>query len=444
MTDLTDVLTFALDRAKAAGADAAEAMVSDGTSVSVAWRLGRPEKVERAEGRDLGLRLFVGKRQALVSGTDVSRAGIEMLVERAAAMARIVPEDPYCGLATPDQLSQERPDLDQVDAEEPAAERLIALAEAAEDAARAVAGVTNSEGAEASYSRGSTWIATTAGFQGHQAYSRHGLSVSVLAGTGTAMERDYEWTTAVHASDLDAPERLGRRAGERAVARLNPHKLSTGTRSVVFDPRVARGLISHLTSAISGPSIARGTSFLKEALGTQVFATGITIVEDPFRRRGLRSRPVDSEGLAPVRRTLIDQGVLTTWLLDLRSGRQLGLPSTGHASHGPGGLPSPSASNVWIEPGSVTPEELMADIGDGLYVTDLLGMGINGVTGDYSRGAAGFRIVNGHLAEPVSEITIAGNLRTMFLALSVANDLEFRAGIDAPTVRIDGMTIAGS
>ena len=442
--DPLNLLDDLIGRAKAAGADAADAVFAEGTSLSLAQRRGQPEKLERAEGRDLGLRVLVGKRQAIVSSTDFRPSALAELVERGLAMARAVPEDPYCGIADPDQLAKQFPALDTVDPAEPASSVLIERAKCAEEAALAVPGVTNSEGAEASWSRSMSALVASNGFAGTHEVSHHSVSAVVLAGDGTGMERDYDYSTTVHGADLEEPEVVGRRAGERTVRRLNPRKVATAKVPIVFDPRVAGGMLRHLAGAITGPAIARGTSFLKDKLGQQIFAPSIRVIDDPLRRRGLRSHPFDGEGLAPQRRAIIDNGVLTTWLLDLRSGRQLGLPSTAHASRGTSSPPSPGPTNLYFEPGAVTPAALMADVAAGLYVTEMMGMGVNGVTGDYSRGAAGFWIENGALAYPVSEITIAGNLKEIFLHLSLADDLVFRTGIDAPTLRIDGMTIAGT
>ena len=439
-----DLLTDLIGRARAAGADAADAVFVDGASVSLAQRLGAPEKLERAEGRDLGLRVLVGKRQAMVSSTDFRPPALSELVERALAMARAVPEDPYCGIADPDQLATRFPALDTLDPEEPPAERLVERARIAEEAALAVKGVTNSDGAEASWSRSRVALAASNGFAGMHEVTHHGVTAVVLAGEGTAMERDYDFSSAVHAADLEDPATIGRRAGERTVRRLRPRKVATARVPIVFDPRAAGGMLRHLAGAITGPAIARGTSFLKDKLGQRIFPESVTVIDDPLRPRGLRSHPFDGEGLAPMRRAIVENGVLTTWLLDLRSARQLGLASTGHASRGTSAPPSPGPTNLYFQPGSVTPAALMADIKAGLYVTEMMGMGINGVTGDYSRGAAGYWIENGALSYPVSEITIAGNLKDMFLNLSLADDLVFRTGVDAPTLRIDGMTIAGT
>ena len=447
MIDDPDSLTLLDDlirKARTAGADAADAVLFHSAALSHAQRLGALERLERAESRDLGLRVLIGKRQAVVSSTDVAASALDELVERAVAMARTVPEDPYCGLAEPEQLAHEPPALDICDTAEPAPEVLIERAKACEDAARAVAGVTNSEGAEAGWSLSRVTLAGSNGFSGGYATSRQSLGVAVLAGEGLGMERDYDFSSTTYGADLEDAAEVGRRAGERAVKRLGARKPDTGKVPVIYDPRVAGGLLRHLAGAISGPSVARGTSFLKDKMDERIFAEGITIVDDPHRPRGLRSKPFDGEGVANGRRDIVADGRLTTWILSLSSARQLGLASTGHAARGTSGPPSPSTTNLYMEPGPLAPAELMADIGSGFYVTEMMGMGVNGVTGDYSRGAAGFWIENGELAYPVSEVTVAGNLKEMFANLTPASDLEFRYGTDAPTIRVEGMTVAGT
>jgi PmbA protein len=443
MTSPIDLLSDLIAKARAAGADAADALLVSGTSLSVSRRLGETEHVERAEGRDLGLRVFLGKQAAVVSSTTIDPARFAELAERAVAMARVVPEDPYTGLAETAMPPRSIP-LDLNDPAEPSAEALIARAAAAEDAARTVPGVTNSEGGDAGFGRTEAVLVTSAGFAGQWVRTSHSISAAVLAGSGTDMQRDYDSHSTVHLADLDDPVSIGRSAGERAVKRLHPKRPKTAKLPVVYDPRVAGSLLGHLAGAINGAGVARGTSFLKDQLGQRVFAAGITVRDDPLRLRGLRSRIFDGEGTPTEHRDLIADGVLTTWLLDSRSARQLGMRSTGHAARGTGGPPSPSPTNLYLAAGSKGPTELMADIQLGLYVTELIGMGVNGVTGDYSRGAAGFLIRDGAIAEPVAEITIAGNLRDMFLHLTPANDLRFRRGTDSPTVRVEGMTIAGT
>ena len=439
----TEILQILLEKAKAAGADQADAVFVEGTSVSVSYRLGELESLERSEGSDIGLRVLVGQRQACVSSADRTDEALDELADRAVSMAKLAPADKYAGIAEPGQLATHIPDIDCYDPSEPDIEEIKRAAMACEEAARAVEGITNSEGADAGWGKNRVALAATNGFAHTYEGSHHALSVSVLAGEGVKMERDYDYRTAVYAADIPSPESIGRTAAEKTLRRLNPQKVKTCKVPVLFDPRVAGSLIGHLTGAINGASIARGTSFLKDKLGAKVFADGVTIVEDPHRPRGLRSKPFDAEGIANYRRNLIDEGTLTTWLLDLGTARQLGLETTGHASRGTSSPPSPSATNLHMEPGALTPEELMREIGTGLYVTELIGFGVNGVTGDYSRGAGGFWIENGEIAFPVTELTIAGNLKDMFLNLTPANDLEFRYGTNSPTVRIDGMTVAG-
>ncbi|MBF0248282.1 MAG: TldD/PmbA family protein [Alphaproteobacteria bacterium] len=430
-----DLLQDLIRRAQKRGADAADAVFVEGTSQSLSWRLGAVEQLERSEGQDLGLRVFVGRSQAIVSSSDTGRDALDELVERAVAMAKIVPADPYAGIADPGQLATEFLDFDMFDPSEPSAEELKDMARRAEQAGMAVTGVTNSEGAGAGFAHTRVAMAASNGFARSYARSSHSLSASMLAGEGPGMETDYDYTGA---------EDIGQSAGEKAVKRLNPKKAKTQQVPVIYDPRAARSLLSHLSGAINGSSIARGTSFLKDMLGKDVFAPGVTVVDDPHRMRGLRSAPFDDEGLPTARRDVVDSGRLTTWLMDLRSARQLGLASTGHASRGVSSPPSPSATNFNFAPGALTPKQLMADIKAGFYVTELIGMGVNSVTGDYSRGASGFWIEDGEIAHAVSEVTVAGNLKDMFKALTPADDLVFRYGVDAPTVRIDGMTLAGS
>jgi PmbA protein len=442
--DPQKILATLLDAAKKAGADAADALYVEGVSSSVSYRLGKLEDVERAESYDLGLRVFVGKKVAFVSSTDFSADALGALPGRAVTMAKLAPEDKFAGLAPKERLAKSIPALDLEDAAEPSAETLIDRAHAVEAAAMAVKGVTNSEGGGASFSRSAVALATSDGFYGRYAGTSHSIGVAVLAGEDTGMERDYDHASARHAGDLRSAADIGRCAGEKAVKRLNPRKMNSQSVPVVFHPDEAAGLLGHFAGAISGVSIARGVSFLKDRLDQAVFAKGINIVDDPHRVRGQRSKPFDGEGVANQRRALIQDGVLTTWLLDCASARQLGLETTGHAARGTGGPPSPSSTNLYLEAGRLSVKELISDIKQGFYITELMGMGVNGVTGDYSRGAAGFWIENGEIAFPVSEVTIAGNLKDMFANLVPASDLEFRHGTNAPTVRIEGMTIAGS
>jgi PmbA protein len=414
-----------------------------GISQSIDVRDGSVEESQRSEGDNVGLRAFVGRRQAVVSTNDLSGQGADAIAERVVAMARAAPEDRFAGLADPERLARNLPDLDLLDAALPSVRDLEELARTAERAATSVDGVTKSGGASASAGIGGMVLVTSGGFSGAYLGSRHGISIEAIAGDGTGMERDYDFSAARHGADLEAAEKIGRSAGERAVKRLNPRKVSTRRVPVVFDHRVASSLIGHLSSAINGSALARKTSFLQKDLGEQVFGGGITIIDDPLRPRGLRSQPFDAEGVATSRRALVENGVLKSWILDCASARELGLTTTGHAQRGVSSAPSPGATNLHLEPGRVSPQELIADIEDGLYVTDLIGMGANIVTGDYSRGAAGFWIEHGELTYAVSEVTIAGHLRDMFRTLTPANDLTFRHAVNAPTVRVEDLTVAG-
>ncbi len=432
--ELTAAAEALLAAARRAGADVADTVMSVGASVSLQRRLGKVEETERAETRELSLRVFVGRQSASVSASAIDVAAFDRLAEQAVAMARVVPEDPYAEIPdAPPPMDAAVLDMD--DPQEPPAELLMARAAAAEEAAMAVPGITNSEGASASWSRETVVLATTRGFLGAYTHSSHGVSATAIAGAGTGMQRDYDYSSAPHGADLEDPAALGHRAAERALSRLNPARPKTAKLPIIFDPRVAGSFLGHLSSAISGAAIVRGTSFLKDAMGTTVFAPGVQVIDEPHRRRGRRSRPFDRDGLPAERRAFIADGRLTDWLLDTRSANQLGLKSNGHA----GGV-----TNFYFAPGRLSPAELMADVKEGLFVTEMIGMGVNGITGDYSRGAAGFMIRDGALAEPVAEFTIAGNLKEMFLHLTLADDLVFKRGIDAPTLRIDGMTLAGA
>lgn len=433
-----------VERARAAGADVADALFSASSSQSVQVRLGALEDVERSEGEHASLRVFVGRGTASIGSSDLSDAALGELAERAVAMARAAPEDQFAGLAPDEMLLRSAPpQLDLVDPQDYAPAELRARAEAAEDAARAVAGVTNSEGGSASLGASVVALATSAGFAGGYATTSHSLSASVIAGKGAGMQRDYAWRMTHHACDLPSAADIGELAGKRAVARLDPRPMTSGARPVVFSPRVGGSLVGHLLGAINGAAIARKASFLLGREGEQIFAPGIVIRDDPHRPRGLRSRPFDGEGLPTASRALVEDGRITGWMMDSAAARQLGLAPTGHAARGHGGAPGVSAGNVTIEPGACGVAELIGDIADGVYITELIGQGVNGVTGDYSRGASGLRIVNGEFAGPVAGITIAGNLLDMFARLSAADDLEIYRGIDVPTLRVDGMTVAG-
>ncbi|HEX8194455.1 MAG TPA: metallopeptidase TldD-related protein [Allosphingosinicella sp.] len=433
-----------VELARAAGADAADVVYSGEASTGIQVRLGELEEVGRSEGEEIGLRLFVGQRSASVSSSDLSDEALSALVERAAAMAREAPEDPYAGLAPEDRLLRNAGvDVDGDDGGDPSPLALKELALAIEDAARAVPGVTNSEGAGVSAGRSVVALATSHGFCRGYATTGYSGMASVIAGAGGAMQRDYAYHSVRHFADLEGPETLGRRAGERAVARLDPGKLASGRMPVFFSPRVSASLVGHLTGAITGSAITRRTSFLIGKEGERIFAPGIVIRDDPHRARGLASKPFDGEGLATAPRDIVADGRLTGWLLDSASARQLGLEPTGHATRA-AGSPGAGTTNVHLQAGPLSPAELMADVSRGLYVTELIGQGVNPVTGDYSRGASGFIVENGEIAGAVAEITIAGNLLDMFRELTPASDLEHRRSVNAPTVRIEGMMVAGA
>lgn len=434
-----------VERAVAAGADAADAIYHGGRSSSVQVRLGELEQVDRSEGEEIGLRLFLGRRSATVASSDLEDQAAAALVERALAMAGEAPDDAYAGLA-PDELLHrgDFPSLDADDGQEPDPAVLRARALAAEQAALAVAGVTNSSGGSASASASTIALATSAGFAGSYRATGYSCAAGVIAGDGAGMQRDHAWHSARYLEDLDSAEAIGRLAGERAVARLSSTRPKPGRMAVLFDPRVSSTLLGHFAGAISGSAVARKSSFLQDRLGSQVFALGVTIVDDPLRLRGLRSRPFDGEGVRVARTELVAAGVLASWMAESASARQLGIQPTGHAARGAGGAPGASPSNFYMAAGSRSRDELLAAFPQALLVTELIGQGVNGVTGDYSRGAAGFMVRNGVIAEPVAEITIASNLTEMFATLEPGSDLEFRRGVDAPTLLVPEMTVGAA
>jgi len=454
MTDiLSDIAGDLVSRATRNGASDADVVAVNGQSTSVEALNGKLENTERSEGISVGLRVFVGQSQAIVTASRFNEQDRSDLVERAVAMAKVAPQDPYAGLAAKSQLATDWPDLDLNDLDlndldlsdsaSPSTDELLAKALSAEASGLAISGVSQSGGGSASAQHNEIFLATSSGFNGGYARTGYGVSASMVAGTGTAMARDYDYSSSVHLSDLEEAEKIGTKAGERAVKRLDPRKVPSQKCPVVFDQRVASSLIGHLSGAVNGAAIARGTSFLKDNMGGQLFAENINIIDDGRKIRGLASKPFDGEGLATARRAIISNGKLQSWFLDCRSARQLDLTSTGNAGRGTAGGPSPSSTNLYLEAGEQSPQGMIADIKNGFYVTELIGMGVNPVTGDYSRGAAGFWIENGEIAFSVSEVTIAGNLRDMFSLLVPANDLEFHGSTNAPTCLIREMTLAG-
>ncbi|MCW3796450.1 metallopeptidase TldD-related protein [Sphingomonas sp. BN140010] len=439
----TDIAARLVERAVKAGATAADAMLVAGSSTSVSVRLGELEDVSRSDDREIGLRVFAGQRSASVASANFSDDSLDELVARAVAMAAEAPEDPFAGLAAAELLlTGAAPDLEAYDASDPDPAALRARALAAEVAARAMPGVTNSNGGSAGSSASTVALATSGGFAGAYRASGFSCSASVVAGEGSAMQRDYASHVARFLEDLEAAEEIGRRAGERAAARVGPVKPAPGRYPVLFDPRVAASLLGHFSAATSGSAVARKTSFLLERLGERVFAPGVTIRDDPHRPRGLRSRPFDGEGLPTRALDLVADGVLTSWVADSAAARQLGIAPTGHASRGVSGAPGAAPSNLSLLPGTRSREELLAAFPRAILVTELIGQGVNGVTGDYSRGAAGFLIEGGEIVGPVAEITVASNLKDMFATLEPGSDLEYRRGVDAPTLLIPEMTVA--
>lgn len=439
-----NILEDLVKKALSKGAEAVDAVRVQGASTSVSFRLGELEEVERSEAHDLGLRVLIGKKQAFVSSNDTKETVLDELVDRALAMARNMPEDEYCGLADPALLATHIPELDLYDATERSAEELAESARIAEEAALAVDGITNSEGSSASFGHSSIALATSGGFRGTYSGSNHSVGISVIGGEGTKMERDYDYDSRRHFDDLRSPADIGRVAAERTVKNLNPQKMPSANVPVIYSNRVSSSIIGHFSGAISGAAVARGTSFLKDKMNAQIFASNINIVDDPHRIRGAASKAFDGEGVKNGRLNLIEGGSLTSWILNSASARQLGLESNGRASRGTSSPPGSSTTNLYMEAGDCSVQDLIKDIKSGLFITSLIGFGVNGVTGDYSRGASGFWIENGEISFPVSGLTVASNLSDMFMNLTPADDLEFKFGTNAPTLRIEGMMVAGT
>ncbi len=443
----SQLLAIAEDTVRLAGkkgASAAEAIVVESTAIQAGIRNGEPETIERAEDRGLGIRVFTGQSSATLSTSDLGKDAIIRMVEQALSIARAAPADPFAALADAALLARQFPDLDLAESEEPSMETLQDMAKRAEAAGMAVKGITNSEGADAGFGRGRTVLVTSGGFSGVAESTHSSVSVSLIAGEGDSMQRDYAYDVAVYRSDLDTPEDIGKEAAKRTLERMKPRKLSSQQVAVFFEPRVSKSLLGALAGAISGAAIARGTSFLKDELGNKIFSDTITIIDDPLIKRGLGSQSFDDEGVTASKRNFIENGILTSWILDTRSANQLKMKTTGHAARGLSSAPSPATSNFYLAAGKSSPEELLKSVKSGLLVTETIGHGANLITGDYSLGASGFWIENGEIAYPVSEITIASNLREMFATLVAANDLEFRYGTNAPTLMVPTMTLAGS
>ncbi|MDX2095744.1 MAG: metallopeptidase TldD-related protein [Alphaproteobacteria bacterium] len=434
----------AVAAARKAGAEAADALALASTDISASIRHGQPESIEQAESCAIGLRVFIGTASATLSTSEFSAPALAHLAEQAVAIARVAPADPYTGLADERLLALDAAPLEAADDFIPDMRALQAQAREAEAAGLAVRGIRNSEGGDASASRHCLALVTSHGFSGAYYTARYAVSASLIAGEGEHMQRDYDYAMTTHHADLTAASLIGQRAAERAVSRLNPRKISSRQAVVYFEPRTGRQLLSAFAGAISGSAIARGTSFLKDALGTKIFAGNIRITDDPQLKRGLASRAFDAEGVTANALDIVADGTLTSWILDTRSARQLGLVTTGHAARGLASSPHPSPSNLYLHGGTQTPDALFATMGDGFYVTETIGHGTNLLTGDFSVGASGFWLEGGERAYPVSEVTIAGNLRDIFASLVPANDLAFTYGINVPTLAVPCLTIAGS
>ncbi|MFO1243170.1 MAG: TldD/PmbA family protein [Rickettsiales bacterium] len=444
VSDARTIADSVIRAATRAGADQADAVIVDSTSLSCGTRLGKRETLERSESMAVGLRVWKGARVAVVSSSDYTKENLQSLAERAVTMAATSTEDPYTQLADKSLWPREIPELDLLDSREPSADWLLEQAKIAEETALETRGVTNSKGADAGYGRSEFTLATSHGLLASYAGSHFSISAEIVAGSGEDMHRDYDYVTTCHREDLPDAHEIGKNAAARAVARLDPKTLPSRQMPVIFDPRAGRSLLSSFASAISGNAIARGTSFLKDSMGQGLFPKTIQIIDDPLRRRGMGSHPFDAEGVEVQKRSLIEQGELKTWLLDIRSAAQLKLTTTGSASRGLSSPPYPSTSNLYLEAGKISKEAMLKEIKEGFYITELSGMGVNLVTGDYSQGAAGFYIRDGEIAYAVAAATIAGNMKHMFLNLTPANDLEFRYATNVPTLRVDGMTVAGS
>ncbi|MDP8996302.1 MAG: TldD/PmbA family protein [Pseudomonadota bacterium] len=441
--ELLELAQDTMNLALKAGATSAEAMVAESRDSSISIRHGVVEELEQSESRAVGLRVFAGQSSATIASSVLTKEARQKLAERVVAMAKLAPPDSYAGLADPQQLAQQQHDYDLVSKTYPSASELKKLVEETEAAGLAVKGISKSGGAGGSSSSSTTALAFSNGFAKSWQRTGFGLSISLVAGEGTSMVRDYYGSSANHFEDIESPAYIGAKAAERTVARINPRKLESQSVNVIFDRRVSASLLGHLAGAINGASIARGVSFLKEKLGQQVFNSAVTIVDNPHRLRGFSSKSFDGEGLPTQRRNFIDKGILTSWIMDLRSARQLNLQSTASASRGLASNPSPSASNLHMEAGTQSPEDMIRALNKGLLITEFIGNANNAATGDYSRGASGFWIENGEIQFPVSEITVAGNLNQMFLNLTPASDLEFRSSTNAPSCLVEGMTLAG-
>ena len=431
----------ALEKSLSKGADSADIVIARNLSKNIGCRLGKLEEVEQSETQILGLRTFIGNRNAIISTNNLSKESINESIERVIEMTKLAPEDSFVSLVK--DTAENIQDLDLYDDYDLSSNQLKDLALEAENESLKSKKITNSNGASSSQSKTSVYLATTNGFSGGYKKSNFSISCSVIAGNTTDMQTDYDYDSKIHFKDLKDSYALGQKAAENAIAKCNPIKIKTCVSDIVFDPKVSRTIISHFSSLINGSSVVRGSSFLCKSMNKSIFNKGINIVDDPKILKGMASRPFDDEGCDMEKINIIEDGILKSWILDSTTAKQLNLKSNSRASRGMSSPPSPSSTNMFLENGSKSVDEIIRTISDGFYVTDLIGQGVNLITGDYSRGAAGFKIKDGKISFPISEVTIAGNLKDMFSRMIPANDLEFKYSINSPTIFIEGMTVAG-
>ena len=442
-TQIYEKADFLIKKSKKSGADNVDVVYIENTNIDVGCRLRKIERLERSESNDLGLRFIKNKKQVIVSSNDLAKKSLEELVFKASKMVGAVPKDPYCSIAKKKDLIKKIPNLEIFDNKEPSIKSLKDKVLEAENAGLDVKGITNSEGTEIGWNKSKIYLFNSNGLNVNYQSSSYGIYAVLIAGSGTSMEREYEFASSVFEKDLTKTSLVGKKAGELAVKKLNPKKIKTSKIPVIFSPRVANSFLKHLSNAINGNSITRGTSFLKKKLNKKIFSSDINIIDDPLKKRGLQSKPFDGEGLETKKTQIIKNGELKTWFLDLATAHQLKLKSTAHASRNISSPPTPNPTNLYFEPGNISPKNLIGNIKKGIYVTELMGSSVNLINGDYSRGGSGFWIDNGQITYPVNEITIADNLNEMFRKIILANDLEFKQGLNSPTMLIENMIVAG-
>ena len=434
---------FLIKKSKKSGADSVDVVYIENTNIDVGCRLKKIEKLERSESNDIGLRFIKNKKQVIVSSNDLTKKNLEELIYKASKMVGAIPRDPYCSIAKKKDLIKKIPNLEIFDSKEPTIKSLKDKVIEAENAGLNVKGVTNSEGAEIGWNKSKIYLFNSNGLNVSYQSSSYDIYAVLIAGRGTLMEREYEFASSVFEKDLTKTSLVGKKAGELAVKKINPKKIKTSKIPVIFSPRVANSFLKHLSSAINGNSITRGTSFLKKKLNKKIFSSNINIIDNPLRKRGLQSKPFDGEGLETKKTQIIKNGELKTWFLDLATAHQLRLKSTAHASRNISSPPTPSPTNLYFEPSNISPKSLIGNIKKGVYLTELMGSSVNLTNGDYSRGGSGFWIDKGEITYPINGITIADNLNEMFKKIILANDLEFKHGLNSPTMLIEDMIVAG-